>query len=190
MMPGSELLLDGLKILFGAAAGALITKRVKGTVKLITHWGHVSSFTVRAQNQPPFIINTHDIVIRNAGNKAARNVRVTHSTLPEQFNVFPAVPYSVEDLPGGSKDIVFPTLVPKQQIVIAYMYNSPLTAVQIHVGIRSDDGFATPVAMELSEKTSRWEWAVGYLLGFLGLAALIYLGWRFIDFMRRVIAAV
>ena len=46
------------------------------------------------------------MVIQNVGKKPANNVRVSHAILPDQFNVFPSVPYTVEQLPDGKKDIV------------------------------------------------------------------------------------
>ena len=82
----------------------------------------MSSFTASAAGQAPIVINTHEVVLRNTGNRAATNVQMSHAYLPDQFNINPALPYSVEALPNGAKDIVIPTLVPKQQITVAYMY--------------------------------------------------------------------
>ncbi len=171
----TSLLLDVLKILLGAAGGALIHKKVEGQPRLIAYWGHVSSFTLKSTN-PPLTINTHEVVVRNTGSKAATDVRVTHHHLPE-FNVIPSVPYSVDDLPDGRKDIVLPKLVPKQQITIAYLYYAPVTYAQVNAGIRCDQGFSTTVVMELSEKTPRWALVLGWILGLLGLLAIAYLMW-------------
>ena len=86
---------DGGKFLLGSVVGALITQRVKGKAKLISHWGNTSAFVVRPADGEPFVIHTHDVVIRNAGRKAATKVRVSHRVLPEQFNVFPSIPYEI-----------------------------------------------------------------------------------------------
>ena len=174
----SSLLLDGVKFLTGTAVGAIIVKRVQGKARLVSHWGSVSAFTIRNANQPPVTIHTHEIVIRNAGSKPANDVRVTHNFLPEHFNINPALPYSVQELPGTQRDIVIPKLVPKQQIVISYLYYPPVTYAQINAGVRCDEGFATPVEMAISEKPARWAIAVGWLGFALGCLTALYLAWR------------
>src|SRR5712692_2057697 len=177
-MTVSGLVLDAVKVVFGAFAGAVIVKRVQGKARLVSFWGHASEFTVSNPGQPPFVIRTHDVVIRNAGAKAANNVRVSHAVPLPQFNVSPSIPYTVQTLPSGHQDIVIPTLVPKQQIVISYLYNPPLTFNQINAGIRSDEGFATPVEMELQQKPAAWLMALG-IAGFLiGCLTVLYLLWR------------
>ena len=179
MATAAEILLDALKILFGAGAGAFIVKRVDGKPKLVAYWGHVSSFTMTALGtQQPLTINTHEVVLRNAGNKAATNVRISHAYLPDQFNIFPAVPYSIEDIPGGAKDLVIPTLVPEQQITIAYLYYPPITFAQINSGVRSNEGFAKSVEMELSEKTPKWGLVVAWIGFLIGVLTVIYFSWK------------
>lgn len=57
MATAAEVALDAVKILLGAGAGALIAKRVQGKPKLVAYWGHVSSFTMKAQGtQEPLTI--------------------------------------------------------------------------------------------------------------------------------------
>jgi hypothetical protein len=178
-----SLLLDAAKFVLGAFVGAVIAKRVEGKAELVSFWGHASAFTINNPGQPPFVIHTHDVVIRNVGKKAANNVRVSHQVLPDQFNINPSVPYTVERLPGGQKDIVIPKLVPKQQIVISYLYYPPLTFDQINAGIRSDEGFATPVEMELSEKTAAWVTVLGGAGFLIGCVTVLYLVWRGLTYL-------
>lgn len=178
LLSASSVIFDAVKFLLGAFVGAVIVKRVEGKAELISHWGHVSAFTLRNPGQPPVVIHTHDVVIRNAGRKPANNVRVSHSLLPDQFNINPSVPYTVEQLPAGTKDIVIPKLVPGQQIIISYLYYPPITFDQVNAGIRSDEGFATPVEMELSEKVSAWATAVGVIGFTVGCLTALYLIWR------------
>ena len=54
---------------------------------------------------PPMSVNTHSIVVRNAGNKLATNIRIGHMELPD-FQIFPDIEYEVKSLPGGQKEIV------------------------------------------------------------------------------------
>ena len=164
-MIGSGLLLDAVKFLLGTFTGAVITKHVEGKADLVSFFGHSSAFTVNQPGQPPFVIHTHDVVIQNVGKKPANNVRVSHAILPDQFNVFPSVPYTVEQLPDGKKDIVIPRLVPRQQIVISYLYYPPLMWNQVHAGIRSDEGFARQQEVQLQRKTPTWlkrRWRSGF----------------------------
>jgi hypothetical protein len=180
-VPG--LVLDAVKFVLGAFVGAAITKRVEGKVDLVSYFGHSSAFTTRPPGQPPFIIHTHDVVIQNVGKKAASNVRVSHAVLPDQFNVFPSVPYTVEQLPDGKKDIVIPKVVPGQLIVISYLYYPPLLWSQVHAGIRSDEGFARQVEMQLQRKVPKWL-AVVSVVGFLiGCLAVLYLAWRGLKYL-------
>jgi hypothetical protein len=180
-VPG--LILDGVKFVLGAFVGAVITKRVEGKAQLVSFWGHASACTVSNPGQPPYVIHTHDVVIRNAGKKPANNVRISHAVPLPHFNINPSVPYTVETLPGGHQDIVIPKLIPGQQIVISYLYSPPLLYTQIHAGIRSDEGFATPVEMELRQKTSTWAIAlavVGFVIGCLTVLYLIWRGLRYL----------
>ncbi len=163
LVSASSLIFDAVKFLLGAFVGAVIVKRVEGKAELVSHWGHVSAFTLRNPGQQPVVIHTHDVVIRNAGKKPANNVRV---------------PYTVEQLPAGNKDIIIPKLIPGQQIVISYLYYPPTTFDQINSGIRSDEGFATPVEMELSEKTSVWATGIGVVGFLIGCLTVLYLLWR------------
>ena len=129
------------------------------------------------------MIHTHDVVIQNVGKKAANNVRVSHNVLPEQFNLFPSVPYSIEPLPDGKKDIVIAKLVPQQLIVISYLYYPPLLWSQVHAGIRSDEGFAKQVQMLLQRKVPTWL-AVFSVIGFLiGCLTVLYLIWRGLKYL-------
>lgn len=174
--PPGELFFSAAKYVLAALVGALIAKRVEGKAELVTNWGHMSSFTTRGDK--PVVLNTHEIVVRNTGKKAANNVRITHRVLPADFNLFPSVPYAVEELPDRSKDIVIRTMSPGEQLTISYLYQPPLTAAQINSAIRSDEGFAKAIEMELSEKTSRSAIAVAVILMLIGSATVLYWVWR------------
>ena len=177
------LVLDAVKFVLGAFVGAAITKRVEGKADVVSFWGHASAFTISNLGQPPFVIHTHDVVIQNVGKKPANNVRVSHAVLPDQFNINPSVPYAVEQLPDGKKDIVIPRLVPQQQIVISYLYYPPLTWAEVNAGIRSDEGFAKPVEMELSRKTPAWATTLGGAGFLIGCLTVLYLIWRGLKYL-------
>src|SRR5437899_3122244 len=91
-----------------------------------------------AKNQQ---VNTHALVVRNAGTKPAINLRVVHNVMPESIRVWPTVNYTVNNLPLGG-ELLFPALVPREQITISYLYAPPLTYDQIGALVKSDDGLA------------------------------------------------
>lgn len=110
---------------------------------------------------------------------------MTHAYLPDEFNINPSIPYSVEKLPDGQKDILIPSLVSKQQITVSYLYYPPTTVNQIHAGIRCDQGIATPVEMEVSEKMPKWTIIVAGILAVIGLGTILRGAWwlfQMVDF--------
>ncbi len=165
--------LDAGKLVAGALIGVAVKQYFEAKAKLVSFYGHVSSFTFRA-NGEPFTIHSHEVVVRNTGRKAATNVRFSHAVLPDAFDVSPSVPYTVETLPDGSKDIVFPLLIPKQQITVAYLYPPPTVFTNVNTAVVCDSGGAQQVQMEVSKKMSTW--ASGFLAAMLivGMLTTMY----------------
>lgn len=113
-------------------------------------------------------------IVRNTGRKPATNVRLGHNILPN-FQMYPLVRYEVSDLPDGGKEIVIPTLVPKEQISISYLYNPPTTWNQVNTHIKSDEGFAKVIPVLLAQQFPKWLIRVIYILLLIGSVALIYM---------------
>jgi len=147
----ANLLAPLIALLLSALLGWWLERRPR----LVAYFSNANAFTLGAQPagpppaqaapdppgaQPaamePVTIHTHGIVIRNAGRRAATDVRVRHHVLPVIYRVFPVTNHTVEHPPGGGAEIVFPTLVPREQVAISYLYFPPLLANQIHSGIR------------------------------------------------------
>ena len=57
--------------------GAQIKHYVEARSKVVSFTGHASAFTIQGEN--PAVIHTHSVVVRNAGRKAATNVRLVHA---------------------------------------------------------------------------------------------------------------
>ena len=124
---------------------------------------------------PAYEINTHSIIIRNAGRLAANNVRVRHHLLPPNFRVDPVRSWTRTPLPDGGEEILFDRLVPNEQVSISYLYFPPLTANQILTTVISDEGFATvqnvvPI-VPAGPVLRTWR----TVTQFLGIIALLYL---------------
>ncbi len=65
------------------------------------------------------------------------------------FKVYPDIDYKIENLPGGSKDIIIPRMTPKKEITISYLYFPPTTYNQISTTVESDAGPAKIVNVRL-----------------------------------------
>ena len=84
------------------------------------------------------------------------------------------IQHHVEDLPGGGREIVFPLLVPSQQVTITYVYFPPVTWQQINTTTRSDEGFAKIVtALPTPQSPARVLNSLRVLV-VVGAAAAIY----------------
>jgi hypothetical protein len=121
--------------------GAALSRWWERRPRLISYLAHAIAVPVRPPEGEQFQVNTHSIVVRNAGKRAATNVRLGHHVLPN-FSVYPSVHYSVVDLPGGGKELLFPALVPGEQITVAYLYSPPVFWQHVNSHTKSDEGFA------------------------------------------------
>lgn len=157
--------------------GIFINRRFERRAILIAYYQHVSSFRWNPpEGAAPLIINTHTIVLTNSGREPATNVRLHHHRLPD-FNVSPAVPHRVEDLPDGSKDIVIPTLIREKTLFVSYLYGAPLIAAEINNGIDCDQGVARPIKVLLQRVYPRWVNVGALALMICGLVAILYVAY-------------
>lgn len=164
--------------------GIWATRHFGDRAKLISFYGHVSSFRHTPANGQQLMVNTHAVVLRNAGRQAATNVRLSHNFLPD-FNIVPAVQHNVEVLPGGVTDIVIPTLVPGEQIVVSYLYFPPQTPADINAGIKCDQGFAQAINVLLQRQWPKWFTQLLGIMVIVGFIATLYAAYDII--MRTVL---
>lgn len=153
-------------------AGIALDRLLERKPRLIAYFLHASVFSVAGQN--PMQIHAHGIVIKNTGKRPASDIRVRHNYLPN-FHVFPAVQYQVQNLPGGGAEIVFPTLVPDEQISISYLYFPPVLYSQIHAGIRHSHGFAREVTVLPTQQLPVWLRRTLWFLIVVGIIAVLYI---------------
>jgi hypothetical protein len=157
-----------LALLVGAALNHFIENRPK----VVSYLGHVSGILLNRNNQP-FQVNSHSVVLRNAGRRTAKNVRLGHVVLPD-FQVSPDIQHTVNSLPGGSKEILFPQLVPQKQVTITYLYFPPLTWNQVNTHVESDDGPVKILNVLPTVQMPRWQVVVIWSLIGYGVIALAY----------------
>lgn len=168
-------------------AGVFINRWFESRPKLISYFGHVSTHQMNPPNAQGFRVFTHEVVIRNVGRVPATNVRVQHATLPD-FHVFPPVQHHVDRTPGGSTDIVIPSIVRNEQVVISYLYFPPLTAAQVNTGIKSDQGFATQIPVLLQRVFPMWFQRIVICLLVLGVVTTAYLSYEGITWLTHRLA--
>lgn len=152
--------------------GAVIKHFTEGRAKVISYIGHVSTFTMQDEQRTQ--VYTRSVIVRNAGRKPAKNVRLGHNILPPNVRVDPQVQYTIEKNPEGSSEIVFPTLVPKEQVTISYLYFPPLTWNQVNAYAKSDEGFAKVITVIPMAQPNRGLTAAFWILAFIGASFLSY----------------
>jgi hypothetical protein len=152
--------------------GAALDRVLERRPRLLAYYGHVSSFTLTGP--PATVVNTHTVVIVNTGRKSASNIRVGHVFLPS-VQVMPSVQFTTAALPSGGHEIVFPQLVPGEQVTLSYLYFPPITWNLVNSYVKSDEGMATVITVLPSRQLPKWQANVQRLLIVLGFAAAIYL---------------
>lgn len=152
--------------------GILIKHYLEARSKIVSFIGHASAFTI--QGEHPAVIHTHAVVVRNTGRKAATNVRLSHAVLPINVTVYPPVQYTIERNPEGAGEIVFPSLVPKEQVTVSYLYFPPLLWSQINVSTKSDEGFAKIISVIPIPQPNKAVIACLWGLIFVGASFLMY----------------
>jgi hypothetical protein len=143
--------------------------------KLISYLVHTSAIPLNDSENT--LVHTHSIVVRNAGKKAAHNVRIGHFVLPS-FQVSPPVSHTVILGANNSGEIVIPTLVPNDQVSIAYLYFPPLVWSQINAYAKSDEGHAKIINFIPTPQPSKFILFVVWALVFLGASTALY--WAFL----------
>ena len=159
--------------------GVWVNRRFENRPALISYFGHVAAFVHHPEAGQPVNVNTHAVVLRNAGRRAATNVRLHHHVLPD-FNIWPQISHTVETLSDGSKDIVIPSLVPNEEITISYLYFAPITVSQVNAGVKCDQGFAKEIRVLLQRQFPRWFNFIAATLMLVGLVCIVYLLYRLI----------
>ncbi|MBF6595901.1 MAG: hypothetical protein IVW51_15870 [Thermaceae bacterium] len=166
-------------------AGIWVNRIGENRPILVFYYGHTSAFKYTTQTGNKVDIFTHTVVLTNIGRKSASDIRLGHSVLPD-FVIYPSAHYSVEDLPDGSRDIVIPTLVPREQIVVSYLYFPPTTWKQINTSIKSKEGFARQVPVLLQQQYPLSFSVIAAILMFVGLVTLLYLLYEWLHRIKIV----
>jgi hypothetical protein len=155
--------------------GVWLNKLAEDRPKLVTYISHTFAIRLNPPNEgaPALQVHTHSLVIRNIGRKPAKNVRIGHNVLPN-FQVFPQIQYEVVTLPSEGSEILFPTLVPREQITINYLYYPPVLWSNVNTLEKSDEGLARRVNVLLTRQYPKWFQLLSAIMFLLGVATLVY----------------
>lgn len=153
--------------------GGAINRAYEGRPRVLTYLGHASAFTLNRGQSDELIIHTHSVIVRNAGRKPAKNVRLGHNKLPD-FEIVPSILYNVKNLTQGGTEIVFPILVAGEQVTISYLYFPPLTWHGVNTHTKSDEGFAKVIKVLPTPQLSKWSKGILYFLLLVGLTSITY----------------
>ena len=142
--------------------------------RLLTYLSNTFAIRCKTPEGKDLQVHTHTIIVKNQGRKPAINVKLGHKLLPA-FDILPSTEYSVNQLPDGSKEILIPRIIPKQQIIVNYLYFPPLIWSQVNSYTLSDEGYAKVVNMQLSPQPSKLLIGILGLLSLMGISTIAYL---------------
>ncbi len=162
--------------IIAVGVGVIVSRYFSERERLIAFYGHIASHAFHSVvgGREVTHINTHAFVIRNNGNKTAKNVRISHNVLPD-IKIYPETDYEVKELPSGGKELIIPRITPKKEYTISYLYFPPVTYNNITSTIESDAGPAKIINVRLQQILPRWINVLCVSSMILGLITFIYI---------------
>lgn len=157
--------------LLTAIVGGIVKRYLEARPNLITYLVHASAIALGDDKKTN--VNSHSIVVRNAGKKTAHNVRIGHNFLPA-FQIHPQLAHDVIKGANNSAEIVIPTLVAGEQINISYLYFPPDVWSQVHSYCKSDEMSAKYVNVVPAAQPTKPQIALFWFLLFVGASTLVY----------------
>jgi hypothetical protein len=145
---------------------------------LVQSWG--VTLPPSDDGTPGGTVHSHSIVVANTGRKTATGVRVTHGIkqpLPT-YAIHPPIQYSIETNPEGYAQIVFPVLVPKQQVTISYLYFPPLFYNHILGNVVSNEGMAKILDIVPTPRPNRYVYLGTWAFALIGCSVVLYHAFR------------
>lgn len=151
--------------------------------RVIHYFQHSSATVVSLKEQAPIQVHSHGLIVKNVGDKPARNVKIYNARLDGEsyLSIWPDVSFEEVKLPNGGREICVPILVPNEQITLSYLYSPPVMAFQFMHTVKHDEGFSNAIAVSLTPIPSNIQLWVNRVLTFLGLSTVIYFA---IDFAQ------
>ncbi len=129
------------------------------------------------------VIRSHTIVISNQGNSTAHNVRIGHFFLPAGHSVSP--PLNIQN-PQNPKEILIPTLCPREFFTISYLYPIENHFSEVNSYLKCDEGMAEIANIQdVRIKSSFLLWVMRSIF-FVGAFTVIYFGIKFFSIFYKL----
>jgi hypothetical protein len=161
--------------LTGTFIAYLIARRRRP--RLEAFFTHGAGHQIVPPGGQPVGLNTHSLVVRNAGAASAPNVRVTHGFFPAHTDVqiWPAQPHSKTAVQPHGLEILFDRLRPQEQLSLSYLYPAGTTFDQFQTYVRFDEGMAYFFPIQHVRIIPRWLRVILYYLMIAGLTLTLYI---------------
>ncbi len=157
--------------------GLLLTQFFQKKPKLIRFTSHISEVILKntdgtnymPEHGQPVPVRSHSLVIGNIGKAPARNVRIMHGVLPNNYTISPPINHQKEN-----NEISIESLAPGEFISITYLYFPPLLWSQIDLLIKCDECLSVPANMQHIHILPEWLKVILYFLLFVGAVTTVY----------------
>ena len=93
--------------------------------------------------------------------------------------------YEVNDLPGGGRELLFPRLVPGEQVTVTYLYFPPVIWSNINSYTKSDEGLATIINVLPAPRWSPWLTGLAWALIVVGSITVVLAAGQLLVFFVR-----
>lgn len=186
-MPGQELLSDKVVgwIISGIIGSGfwLVQKWLEPGTR-VRYWiAHDFIFTVPLNGQPqPLAIQTSTLTVQNLGRKAAEDIEILHAAKPDHFQLHPRRKYEEPTTPDNTHVISVDTLGPKEVLQVQLLSH---TNRPVLVGVRSKDGFAKALPIQVNRVFPRPVIALLQLCMIVGALSIVYWFVRAAIFVSR-----
>ena len=175
-------------VIVATIAGPIIALPIGGWVnsiyekrpKLIALIAHASAITITPPSGLPMTVNSHSLILRNAGKAPARKIKIGHYIMPPNLSVFPSRAYNLTQLQDNSVELSFDNILPKEQVVINYLYFAPLTFNNTTSYVKSDEQVANFKEAVIDSRPPITASIIAGILMLVGLISLIYLAVSFL----------
>ena len=126
----------------------------------------------------PFWLNSVVLTLQNNGNLTAHNIEISHPQAPENVQLSPAIEHSVVYAQDSKRmTIKISSLAPKETVAISYLFGPIANWNDLLEYIRSDDGLAKKMNVNLLRVFPGWFNRLMLGFTFLGLVFLGIIIW-------------
>ncbi len=167
-------------------AGAALDRWYEGRQRLVVYLTNMADFVIRVPGPPPedMHCNTFSLVLRNAGMRATKNVRIGHYWLPPNVNINPSIPHKIDySPPGTAAEVQIDRLVPGQQVTISYLVWGDVQATNVISYVNSDDGEARVLNVLPTPQLPRWLLRLLRFLVVVGVVTVLYLAYLAFNYL-------